>query len=75
MKDTIVTNSPEQATGVYLTKKNSKVVHFWTGTDTACRQWSTGGLKKENYEVVTNTMGKDICNQCGIVAVRDRLDV
>ena len=76
MKDVVV-NSIEPATGVYLAKKHkSKVVHFWTGTDTVCRQWSSGGMvNKDDYEIVTNTLGRDICHQCGIVAIKLRLDV
>ena len=77
MKDTVVNNSSEPTTGLFLAKKRkSNVVHFWTGTDTVCRQWSTGGIKNQDeYEVVTNTLGRDICHQCGEVAIRLRLDV
>jgi hypothetical protein len=77
MKEHIVNNDPNPATGVYLAKKEkSKVVHFWTGTDTVCRRYSTGeGFKEEDYEIVTNTLGRDICHQCAVVAIRDKLDI
>jgi hypothetical protein len=77
MKERIVNNDPNPATGVYLAKKEkSKVVHFWTGTDTVCRRYSTGeGFKEEDYEIVTNTLGRDICHQCAVVAIRDKLDI
>ena len=76
MKDTITTNTSEIPTGLYLAKKeNSKVVHFWNGTDTVCRRYSTGGIKGDAYEIVTNTLGREICTQCGVVAIRDKLDV
>jgi len=77
MKEHIVNNDPTPATGVYLAKKEkSKVVHFWTGTDTVCRRYSTGeGFKEEDYEVVTNTLGRDICHQCAVVAIRDKLNI
>jgi hypothetical protein len=77
MKDTVILNSPEPATGVYLAKRiKSKVVHFWTGTDTVCRQWSAGAMaRKDEYDIVTNTLGRDICSQCGARAIKLRLDV
>jgi hypothetical protein len=77
MKEIVVNNNKAEPTGVYLAKKvKSNVVHFWTGTDTVCKRYSTGiGFKEEDYDIVTNTLGREICTQCAIVAVRDRLDV
>jgi hypothetical protein len=77
MKNNVIINDVTPATGVYLAKKEkSKVVHFWTGADTVCRRYSTGeGFKEEDYEIVTNTLGRDICHQCAVVAIRDKLDV
>ena len=75
MKDTVIVDASEQATGVYLAKKNSKVVHFWTGTDTVCRMYSTGGIKSQDFDIVTTTLGRNICTQCGNVAVRLKLDI
>jgi hypothetical protein len=48
-------------------KKNAKTAHIWTGYDTACRMYSTGGLRKKAYEVVS--MGKlppyiPVCTMC-----------
>lgn len=40
------------------------VAHVWTGTDTACRMWSTGGLKKRRYDYRQSAEGKSICRNC-----------
>jgi hypothetical protein len=76
MKDTVISNTLETPTGLYLAKKEkSKVVHFWDGKDTVCRRYSAGALKGDDYEIVTNTLGRDICHQCGEVAVKLKLDI
>lgn len=76
MKDTVILNSQEQATGVYLTKnRKNSIVHFWLDNDTVCRQWSKGSWRKEEYSIVTNTLGRNICTQCANVAIKLRLDV
>ena len=30
----------------------NRTAHQWSGKDTRCRQYSTGGLKADKYEVV-----------------------
>lgn len=38
---------------MYLVKtKNPKVRHIWNKADTMCRQFSTGGLSRNNYGLV-----------------------
>ena len=46
-------------------KKNAKTVHIWTGYDTVCRMYSTGGLRKKAYEVVIKS-DMPICHMCKI---------
>ena len=49
----------------YLTsKKRPKVAHIWTGSDTACRMYGTGGLKQKKYQVTDSDMGLPICTMC-----------
>lgn len=44
-------------------KKNAKTAHIWTGYDTACRMYSTGGLRKKAYEVVSKC-DLPTCSMC-----------
>jgi len=44
-------------------KKNAKTAHIWTGYDTACRMYSTGGLRKKAYQVVSAS-DLQICTMC-----------
>lgn len=47
-------------------KKKPRVKHIWLGTDSACRMWSTGGLRKNKYHLVTNLAAQDleVCAMC-----------
>lgn len=38
--------------------------HVWKGEDTACRMWSTGGLKKSRFEVRKDRGEHEICHMC-----------
>lgn len=38
--------------------------HLWNGEDTACRMWSTGGLKKSRFEVKDEKGAHEICLMC-----------
>lgn len=51
---------------MWLVRKNGKKVkaHIWTGSDTACRMWSTGGLKQPRFEVVGERGDHEICHMC-----------
>jgi hypothetical protein len=51
--------------GRYLiSKKQKSVAHIWTGNDTACRMYSTGGMSKSRKSVSDNPNGKPICVMC-----------
>jgi hypothetical protein len=38
--------------------------HIWTGDDTACRMWSTGGLNRTRRWVVEDKALRPICTMC-----------
>lgn len=46
--------------------------HLWDGSDTLCRMWSTGGIKRTSYRVFSEQDGHEICRMCQ--HVRDRRD-
>ena len=65
-------NAPPETSG-YLIRRlryTAKVAHVWTGRDTACRMWSTGGLRKDKYEYSVGSDDLPICTQCLAVASR-----
>lgn len=39
----------------YLVRIRGRTAHIWTGSDTACRQYSTGGIKHSHRYTVTDT--------------------
>ena len=46
-------------------KKQKVKAHYWTGLDTYCRLWSTGGMNQDlDYIVSDNPEGKPICTMC-----------
>ena len=49
----------------YLVRRRKpKVAHIFLGVDTACRMYSTGGLKKRLYKVVDDPGELPICENC-----------
>lgn len=44
-------------------KKKAKTAHLWTGFDTVCRMYSTGGLRKKAYQAVHDS-ALPICTMC-----------
>lgn len=53
----------------FLIRKKLKgkpaVAHIWSGDDTACRMWSTGGIgRKRPYEVVEDRGEHEVCQMC-----------
>lgn len=64
--DAPVRSMPELIQPQYLIRnvgsKNS--AHVWLGTDTACRMWSTGGMKQSRFSVTECNKGRDICQMC-----------
>ncbi len=41
-----------------------RVAHIWTGADTACRMFSTGGMNRANYARSTDGRGLPVCLMC-----------
>ncbi len=52
----------------FLIRNRGKKVkaHIWLGNDTACRMYSTGGLRQPRYEVHETSCGRPICTMCQI---------
>ena len=51
----------------YLIKdrKKSRRAHLWTGNDTICRMWSTGGMgQRRGYSVHVEVGEREICELC-----------
>lgn len=50
----------------FVIRKNGtkQKAHVWTGEDTACRMWSTGGLKHSRYDFRDSPCGRKICWMC-----------
>lgn len=46
-------------------KKKPKTAHIWTGFDTVCRMYSTGGLVKKSYQALMTT-DLPICAMCNV---------
>lgn len=45
--------------------------HIWLATDTACRMWSTGGLRSQkDYSISPTLNGHEICHMCQVVTRR-----
>jgi len=59
----------------FLIRRDGKKqrAHIWTGDDTACRMWSTGGLKQDRFEVCDNPRDREICFMCRMVEIREQL--
>lgn len=54
------------------TKGKNKAAHIWTGQDTVCRMWSTGGIdKRRMYDVHDDNKGLRICHICEQVHKRN----
>ncbi len=43
--------------------------HIWLGKDTACKMWSTGGLKASGFDLHDDPQGKDVCTMCCNAAI------
>lgn len=55
----------------YLTRKRKpKVAHLWLGRDTACRMYSTGGMRTKRYVVSNDRRDLPICTMCLAVTQR-----
>ena len=56
----------------YLVRKKGQKqkAHLWTGGDTVCRMWSTGGLKQPQFDVVDTPGDHEICHMCKTLSER-----
>lgn len=53
----------------YNTNSRRDLAHIWTGTDTACRMWSSGGIgSRSGWSVHAESAGKRICHQCSMAS-------
>ena len=58
---------------MYLLRKRltaKSVAHIWTGSDTACRMYSTGGLNPKKYKLSKESYDLKICTMCRNVQER-----
>lgn len=64
----------EVATRAYLVDEHKRKAsaHIWSGSDTACRMWSTGGMNraKPSWLVRGDADGRLVCHMC-LLAVGD----
>ncbi len=42
----------------------TRVAHIWTGADTACRMFSTGGMNRADYARSADRRGLPVCLMC-----------
>ena len=49
---------------LYNAKKTTSAAHIWTGNDTACRMWSTGGFLMGNKKLHDDAGKRRICMMC-----------
>jgi hypothetical protein len=45
-------------------RKKISAAHLWLGNDTACKMYSTGGLRPERQKIFDTPMEKKICLMC-----------
>ena len=48
----------------FYNPRKKATAHIWMGTDTACRMWSTGGIKNKQMKVLDDRDGRRICQNC-----------
>lgn len=49
---------------LYNSKRPKTAAHIWTGEDTACRMFSTGGLKLGKKEIHQTFGDRRVCLMC-----------
>ena len=49
---------------LYNEKRKKTAAHIWTGEDTACRMFSTGGLKAGKKEIHDDLDHRRVCLMC-----------
>ena len=60
----------------YLIRKVGKKnkAHLWTGEDSYCNMYTTGGMRKTRYELKDEKGDKELCLMCTNVFKKIRLD-
>lgn len=48
----------------YDPARKKTVAHIWTGNDTACTMFSTGGLRDKKRQVFPDAGNKPVCLMC-----------
>jgi len=51
---------------LYNEKRKKTAAHIWTGEDTSCLMFSTGGLKKGKKELYSELDDRRVCKMCQI---------
>lgn len=53
-------------TYLYNTLKRKGKAHVWTGDDTECLMWSTGGVKQDRkgWKLSSELGDREICHMC-----------
>lgn len=51
---------------MYLLNPNKRksTAHLWTGSNTVCRMYGSGGMNKRKQRLSATAMGKPICTMC-----------
>jgi len=49
---------------LYCANKKDPVLHLWTGSDTVCTLFSTGGMGTRNKRLTDKTFGRRVCRMC-----------
>jgi hypothetical protein len=57
-------DSSDQSEARFVYRPSSRVAHVWVGEDTACRMWSTGGLRQHKFVFAEDAGGRETCNNC-----------
>ena len=54
---------------LYLLNPRKKIskAHLWTGSDSYCSMFTTGGMRKEKQQLFETPLGKKICLMCSNV--------
>lgn len=55
-------------------KKKAKTAHLWTGFDTVCRMYSTGGLRKKSYQAVAQS-DLPLCAMCAMCDTNSKKEI
>jgi very-short-patch-repair endonuclease len=44
--------------------ESARIAHLWTGSDTLCRMFSTGGMRQDRFSVHMDPGAAEICHLC-----------